>query len=173
MPRREQYRRTGGWPVQVQVRVRRRDALAKPDNAAVWDVLDTVARGGAVPAGWEVAAVAWEGYRASGTGYRSAGWRHGDADDLPGLLAPMLAGTAQIGWERRTRRVQRTKVERWVRWRSTGTRTKHRGEWVSDDYARRYPHLVYVGQVEERRSRVTVTVTDWEAEVRVAYLVED
>ena len=156
-----------GWPVRVNVRLRRQRPAKRPSDQDAWATLEEVARTGVVPAGWELAAVDWQGFHRRGRGaFVPTGWRHGNVDDLGPLLGPMLAGDVQIGWEKRTRRVKHEVVE-WVRWRSVGTKAYPRGQWVSETYARRYPHLVYVGKQEVRAE--WVTVTDYEAEVRVDY----
>ena len=167
----------GSWPVRVNVRVRRREPLKKPKADEVWKVLEAVARTGRVPAGWSVAAVDWQGFvrrgrESFGPGAGDAlarwpetgtGWRHGKAADIGALLAPMMAGDVQIGWERRPRKVKHKEPAPWVRWRSRTT-----GRWVSAAYARRYPHRVFLPAGEEF-IEVEETVYDYEAEVRTYY----
>lgn len=170
--------RDTGWPVRVNVRVRRLSPMGKPDNAEAWAVLDAIAATGRVPEGWQVAAVKWQYVKKDGSGGRGesntawpdsgTGWREGDLGDLAPLLAPVLEGERlQIGWEKRTRRVE-VDGEPWVRYRANGAGGKYkRGQWVPDAYARRYPHLV--NEVKGEKKAKSVTVTDYEAEVRVSY----
>lgn len=178
-----------GWPVGVNVRLRRIAPLEKPDNAAIWSAFEQVVQG-TVPAGWEVAAVSWQGYVRRGGRFHpgdgssspdpqpytplgklgpviATGWRKGDVSELAPLIGPIFAGTVEIGWEKRRRRVLIEQAPSWGRWRSVGTRTKARSQYVSNAYAERYPHLVYRTQKENKPG--VKYVTDYEAEVRVHY----
>lgn len=176
----EQYRRQGpGWPVNVSVRLRRVGAPTgspPPTIKDAWPVVEGLAGHGRTPAGWEVTMIQWEGFRAAGdNAYRSVGWRPADGSsgtwmDLRQLLGPMMDAphVLHMGRESVTyRKARHITLPRYRLLPNVRSSKYAAGQWVSDAYAARYPHLV---RAQGKRS-VTVydDVVDYEFEVRADY----
>lgn len=184
----EQYRtaRAGAAaPALVEARLSRQDGRPSTDaeyRSAFRELIDT----GAVPAGWQATAIQWAHYEVRNKRARLVEWQAGEATDLAafGAVVGSMAD-ANMGVERVTRKREVTRA-RWVtvvteeltgneRWRSVGTSSKERGQYVSPAYAARYPHLVFLdrGTVRKvkRRKRVieTEVIETEEAVIRCPY----
>lgn len=177
-------RQGGTAPAIVEARLTPVAATTGVSDRQYLNALDAIRETGVVPKGWKLSGVRWGHFTVKGEetdAFRFTHWQAGEAIDLQ-AFPPDLFRRAVVGIERiegETREVVTTRevveVERIrgprSRWHSIKT-----GAFVKDAYARRYPHLVELDHVTERRVRrlkkVRRRVPVEEAVIRFTYAAQ-
>ena len=158
VPREATY---GKSPAIVEARLRPTSAVTGVSDAQYRAALATITRTGRVPAGWELQGVRWGHFTVRGEetdSFRFKRWQEGQPIDLQGFPAGLfrnaVVGIERIEGESRVVEVEREVVEiERVRGPRSRWHSKKTGAFVKDAYAKRYPHLVELDHVTERRVR--------------------